>query len=90
MAILEAYPEARDSDKLLWLAYLVLYCDLKTILGPKAYDDLKKVIMKDSTPTMETVRRVRQKIQENGHFQGKKRAERMQEAHNVKSWVLKG
>ena len=27
--LLEKYPETRDSDKLLWLGYLVVYCNLK-------------------------------------------------------------
>ena len=86
--LLETYPELRDSDKLLWLAYLNYKHSMKKIIGEDAYFKLKAIVMDDSTPTMETIRRVRQKFQQNGEYVGEKRQERLAEAENVKSWAV--
>lgn len=68
--LLELYPELRDSDKLLWLAYLNLVHGLKDTIGSDAYFKLKSVVMDEHTPTMESIRRVRQKFQEEGQYVG--------------------
>ena len=87
LSMLSQYEETRDSDKLLWLAYLCKYHGLKETLGLENYLKLKKLIMHEDTPTMETVRRIRQKIQEAGSFIGKNRAQRMEEAEIVRTTI---
>jgi len=82
--ILNKFPITRDSDKLLWLGYLVQYHNLKTALGEEGYKALKAVIMHEDTPTMESVRRVRQKLQEEGKYQGNKRKDRLEEADGMR------
>lgn len=85
--VLEEYPVVRDSDKLLWLAYLCKFHGLQETLGTIGYQKLKKLIMNDSTPTMESIRRIRQKYQENGQFVGENRAERIAESEKVKEYI---
>lgn len=85
--ILEQYPKTRDSDKWLWIAYLVIHHDLKNLLGEKAYESFKGLILNDKTPTMETVRRIRQKYQEEGKFVGLKRIDRLGEASAVREVI---
>ena len=43
--------------------------------------------MNSSTPTMESVRRTRQKIQEKGYCIGKLRAQRLEEAEEVRKGI---
>lgn len=87
--MLSQYPETRDSDKLLWLAYLCTFHNLKSQLGDEAYLVLKRIIMDEKTPTMESIRRVRQKIQEEGTFIGEKRAQRLEEEQKVRDVINK-
>ena len=54
----------RDSDKLLWLAYLCTFKQLHKRLGPAAYSEFRLCILDEDTAPMESVRRMRQKIQE--------------------------
>lgn len=86
--LLETYSVLRDSDKLLWLAYLNYKHDMRNIIGEDAYLKLKAIVMDDNTPTMETIRRVRQKYQQNGEYLGEKRQEKLAEAENVKDWAI--
>lgn len=85
--ILEKYPVTRDSDKLLWLSYLVLHHDLKLSMGEQAYAVFKKILLNEKTPTMESVTRARRKIQESGLYQGEKRQERLEESETVKEMM---
>jgi len=87
--LLNDYPVLRDSDKLLWLAYLNYRHELRSIIGEEAYIKLKTVIMHEDTPTMESIRRIRQKYQENGLYVGEKRQERLVESECVKDWAVK-
>ena len=86
--LLEDYPVLRDSDKLLWLAYLNKEYDMFHKIGLESYAILKEIIMDDNTPTMESIRRVRQKYQEEGLYVGEKRSKRLKEADRVKDWAL--
>ena len=84
--ILEKHPETRDSDKLLWLAYMCIFHDLKSMF--KSEDEYKRfrtLIMNSKSPTFESIRRVRQKYQEAGEFVGKKRADRMDESEVMRT-----
>ena len=87
--ILSNYPTLRDSDKKLWLGYLNLYHGLRKKIGEESYSILKEIILSDSTPTMESIRRIRQKLQENGLYQGEKRIQRLKEAEKVRRWAKK-
>jgi hypothetical protein len=82
--ILNAYPETRDSDKTLWLAYLVIFHNLKNTLGEENYRVFKAIIMNDKTPTMESIRRIRQKFQEDGKYVGENRIDRLKESESVR------
>lgn len=85
--LLNEYVALRDSDKLLWLAYLCKFHDLKNKLGLDGYRKLKEVIMEDDTPTMESIRRVRQKYQENGMYAGSGRRTRLEEETVVREMM---
>ena len=87
--LLVKYNETQDSDKLLWLAYLCQYHDLQTRLrySKSPYLVLKDVVMQEA-PSMESIRRVRQKIQENGQHVGTKRKQKMKEESAVREWAV--
>lgn len=83
--ILSKYPETRDSDKLLWLAYMCIFHELKCHIGTNAYNKLKRLITDPSTPSFESVRRVRQKIQEKDtSLAGSNRQYRLNESENTR------
>lgn len=86
-ALLNQYPVVRDSDKLLWLAYLVKFHDLKNELGEVAYRKFERILLDKNTVTMESIRRVRQKFQEQGKYVGTKREEKLAEAEEVKTYI---
>jgi hypothetical protein len=85
--ILAQFPQARDCDKTLWLAYLVMYCDLRKELGEEPYAKFKSILLDKETCTMESVRRTRQKFQQDGKYMGTKRLAKMQEAEFVSEWT---
>lgn len=85
--LMEEYPELRDNDTLLFLAYMVKYHYLREVIGPGAYNDLKRILLNDSTPKFESISRARRKIQEEGIMQGLFRFERKVEAENVKAVI---
>lgn len=62
--LLVRYPEVRDSDKLLWLAYNALHNDLKEVIGTGSYKMFKDWVLKVDTPVFESLSRARRKIQE--------------------------
>ena len=82
--LLAKFPQLRDSDKLLWLAYLCHYHNLRNEIGLENYEKLKTIVMNEKTPTMESITRARRKIQENGLYQGNKRQERLEEEQNTR------
>lgn len=85
--ILKEHPGTRDSDKLLWLAYLAIYHDLRNKLGPVAYESFKAILLSDETVTMESIRRMRQKFQEGGNYIGTKRKFKLAEERNVREEI---
>ena len=52
------------------------------------YQHFKALILHRRTPSFESIRRVRQKYQEEGLFSGKNRALRMEESEKVSDWSL--
>lgn len=85
--ILETIPVTRDCDKTLWLVYLAAFHDLKKELGDEAYNKFKSILLDKDTCTMESIRRMRQKFQEEGKFQGTKRKAKMEEEKEVRGWI---
>lgn len=86
--ILEKFPETRDSDKKLWLRFLEVFFNMRLKIGSEAFVAFECVLMDSEVPTMESVRRVRQKFQEGGQFVGKKREERLEMADRVFNWAV--
>ena len=84
--LLIEYPQTRDSDKLLWLAYMAKYHGLKLALGDEKYAELKNILLSEETPTMESVTRARRKIQETTPFlRGINRPVRMREEKVIRN-----
>lgn len=82
--LLSAYPITRDNDKLLFVAYLVEFHNLKAMLGEKSYLIFKSILMSPEVPSIESMRRMRQDIQSKGQFVGTKRKLRKIEATKVR------
>ena len=87
--ILEKAPQTRDSDKLLWLAYMVQHHQLKAKLGDVAYYTLKGIFTSEDCPSMESIRRVRQRYQEEGLFPGSSNVKRRRKKEEtfVANWA---
>jgi len=61
--VLENYPEARNDDRYLWLIYVRIFCpEFSKYIKYIPYNILKRA------PSFETLRRCRQKIQEQGMY----------------------
>lgn len=80
--VLSYYPGTRESDKKLWLVYMHNFHGLGLVNG---YNSLVRIIMDEETPSMETLRRIRQKFQQKGLFLGSNRAKQLEEAEKVKN-----
>lgn len=78
LLILQKYPETRDSDKVLWLAYNSIYNDLKGVIASGDYSAFKSWVLKDNTPVFESLSRCRRKLQEQYPELAGKKAERME------------
>lgn len=79
--LLDKYPDTRDCDKTLYVYYLYFFCGLDGYVGKHVVPQVVTCIKQANTP--ETVRRVRQKYQEEGHYRGKRWWERQQDKVNV-------
>ncbi len=66
--ILEDYPETRNSDRKLYIHYLVDFHNLKQHVDTKGMTGLIKVFLDQDTPPMESISRARRKIQEKGFY----------------------
>ncbi len=80
--VLSYCPGTRESDKKLWLVYMHNFHGLGFVEG---YNSLVRIIMDEETPSMETLRRIRQKFQQKGLFLGSNRAKQLEEAEKVKN-----
>lgn len=68
--LLENYPSLRDDDKKLWISYLVLFHNLQDVLiRPEPFEALCNLLLKDNVCSWETIRRLRQKLQEKGGYE---------------------
>jgi len=71
--LLKSSKGLRSNDMKLWIAYLVMFHDLQTVVAKKKpYEQFKKLVLSDDVPSMETIRRTRQKIQSTGKYVGVK------------------
>ena len=61
---------------------------LKSKLGVDNYEVFKSIILSKSTPSMESIRRVRQKTQEDGNYISKNRKYKLAEAELVSNWSI--
>lgn len=86
--LLEKYPETRDSDKVLWLAYCWEYTPLRELFTYEGYSEFSQVVKAKEIPTFESLTRVRRKYQENGKYLGKRRKQKMQNADDMKRWAV--
>lgn len=87
--ILDKYPETRNDDKLLWIAYMVFFCKLQDVLGQEGYQKFKALMLSKNTPMPESIRRVRQKYQEDGLYTARPQvaAARMEQQELVRGWA---
>jgi hypothetical protein len=83
--LLTKYPQCRESDKFLWLAYCVTFCDLKFHLGQ--YELFKIWLMQSDVPVFESLSRARRKIAERKpELASKNKEVRKEEESLVKEW----
>jgi len=62
--ILQKYPETRDNDRILFLAYHSLYNGLKDVIKTGDYQKFREWILSPDTPIFESLSRSRRRIQE--------------------------
>lgn len=97
--LLIKFPQTRDSDKWLWLAYNCKYNNLKGVFSlsaitvpfdsEAAYTNFKNWLLNPDTPMFESLSRARRKVQElYPHLSGDLRPQRMEDSENVKQWSL--
>lgn len=86
-SILSRYAETRDSDKKLWLAYNVIYNDLKNVLGEANYYKFRKWLLQEKTPVFESLSRCRRKIQENRPELEGNKSRRLEEEKEIRDMM---
>ena len=88
--ILSKDPETRDCDKLLYLRYLEEFHRIEFVLKHTSdpYSALKNLLLDPEIPSPESVRRVRQKFQEQGRYLGSSRKRRKKAAREVADWTM--
>lgn len=86
--VLKTFPSSRDSDKKLWMFYMSEFHNLPRILRSSRdpYFSFSNLLLDESTPTMESIRRVRQKFQQDGLYLGSKRLVKLEEEKRVRDW----
>ena len=86
--LLKSYPSLRDDDKKLWISYLVLYHGLQDVLSrPQPFDALCQMLLIGGVTSTESIRRIRQKIQEEGAYKRNVQPTHQKSAFNVRSRV---
>lgn len=87
--ILEKYPECRDSDKLLWLAYCCHYNNLKEVVATGRYTNFKDWLMREEIPSFESLSRTRRKMQEDQEELAGNKKVRLKEESKVRKHFAK-
>lgn len=85
--LLERYPEVRDSDKLLWLAYNCHFNNLKEVTLTGQYAHFKSWLMREEVPVFESLSRARRKLQEEFPELSGEKAKRLQESKKVRAYT---
>lgn len=85
--LLEKFPDLRDSDQELWLAYLNVFHDLSGTIGETAYRRLRHIL--SDCVGFESIRRTRQKLQESGKYLGKIRKIKLEEERKDREFASK-
>lgn len=67
--IMVKYPETRNCDKLLWLAYMKIFGSLGEVMDQQTYSMFRALLLQETTPTFESLSRARRKIQEDNKCQ---------------------
>ncbi len=87
MFLLERYPEVRDSDKLLWLAYNCHFNNLKEVSLTGKYENFKAWLLREEVPVFESLSRARRKIQEEKPELAGEKQKRLQESKKVRVYT---
>lgn len=85
--ILMTSEKSRDDDITLYFIYLKEHHGLVEQLGMEKANKVYNIMKK--APFPESIRRVRQKIQEDGEFIGKRRTKRLEEAERFRTEINK-
>lgn len=85
--LLERYPEVRDSDKLLWLAYNCHFNNLKEVTYTGKYENFKSWLLREEVPVFESLSRARRKIQETRKDLAGEKTKRLIEEKKVRSYT---
>jgi hypothetical protein len=83
--LLNRYPETRDCDATLYCYYLATFHNLNNEIG--SYNCRKLLTIIKTAPVPESMRRVRQKFQEEGVFLGTMRGKRLEMEKGVREGI---
>ena len=84
--IMQLYPHTRDDDKRLWLLVMRKYYGLEQYCV--GYGAFEAWFAQKKIPSMESIRRCRQKIQEKyPHLRGEAYTKRHKEEKGVRQWA---
>ena len=88
--LLEAYPDLRDSDKKLLMAYYNVYLNMEEVVNnsKNPFRTFCDFLYQKKTPTPVSVVRCRAKIQEAGYFIGTRREEKLKIAEKMSDWSI--
>ena len=85
--LLDNYPSLREDDKKLWISYLIMFHNLQDVLtNSNSFEELCKLLLDKDVANVETIRRIRQKIQQRGLY---KRGEKVDKEKRVKTFNTK-
>lgn len=81
--ILSQVPETQDCDKKLWLAYMNKFHGLRIHMGLDSYRNFRDWFLSNDIPPSESLRRVRQRLQQDAKYVGTQRVNRLKEKAEV-------
>lgn len=68
--LLENYSSLREDDKKLWISYLIMFHNLQDVLtNSNSFEELCKLLLNKEVTNAETIRRIRQKLQQSGLYE---------------------
>ena len=82
--LLSKYAFCRDNDKMLWLYYADIFCDLSGVVKGGNFKYFDSWLMDDRVPTFESLSRCRRKLQEKyPQLRGTKYKEKKESAQRI-------